>query len=105
MIELRGKQKRYLRASAHDMTPLFSIGKQGLTEAWLEQIEDAINKRELFKVNIQSNSDVSVDELKAFIEENVYDVQIVQTIGHTLVVFGESADKERRHFSTKVRAI
>jgi len=104
MIELRGKQKRYLRASAHDMTPLFSIGKQGLTEAWLDQLEDAINKRELFKVNIQSNSDVTVDELKAFIEDNV-DVQVVQTIGHTLVLFGESADKERRMYSTKVRAI
>ena len=45
MISLRGKQKRYLRASAHDMRPLFSIGKQGLTQNWLDQLEDAINKR------------------------------------------------------------
>ncbi|MCT0042044.1 YhbY family RNA-binding protein [Weissella confusa] len=104
MISLRGKQKHYLRASAHDMRPLFSIGKQGLTQNWLDQLEDAINKRELFKVNILANSDVEVESLKEFIEENT-DIQVVQTIGHTLVLFGESADKENRHYSVAVQKI
>ena len=104
MISLRGKQKRYLRASAHDMSPLFIIGKQGLTQNWLDQLEDAINKRELFKVNILANSDVEVESLKEFIEENT-DIQVVQTIGHTLVLFGESADKENRHYSVAVQKI
>ncbi|KRN77548.1 YhbY family RNA-binding protein [Weissella minor] len=104
MIELRGKQKRYLRASAHDMRPLFSIGKQGLTQNWLDQLSDAIDKRELFKVNILPNSDVTVDELKQFIEENS-DIQVVQSIGHTLVLFGESNDKDRRRYSAEVRNI
>ncbi|SCB96746.1 ribosome assembly RNA-binding protein YhbY [Weissella bombi] len=104
MISLRGKQKRYLRASAHDMRPLFSVGKQGLTQNWLDQLNDAINKRELFKVNILANSDVDTDELKAFIEENS-DIQVVQTIGHTLVLFGESDEKENRHYSVTVQKI
>jgi RNA-binding protein len=104
MISLRGKQKRFLRAAAHDMRPLFSIGKQGLTQNWLDQLADAINKRELFKVNILANSDVDVDDLKEFIEENT-DIQVVQTIGHTLVLFGESEDKEKRDYSARVQKI
>ncbi|CAM4294860.1 MULTISPECIES: ribosome assembly RNA-binding protein YhbY [Weissella] len=104
MISLRGKQKRYLRASAHDMRPLFSVGKQGLTKNWLDQLEDAINKRELFKVNILANSEVDTTELKTFIEENS-DIQVVQTIGHTLVLFGESDEKENRHYSVTVQKI
>ena len=104
MISLRGKQKRYLRAAAHDMRPLFSVGKQGLTENWLNKLVDAINKRELFKVNILANSDVDVTALKQFIESNS-SIQVVQTIGHTLVLFGESQEKENRHYSVAVQKI
>lgn len=86
------------------MRPLFSIGKQGLTQNWLDQLDDAINKRELFKVNILANSDVEVADLREFIEENT-DIQVVQTIGHTLVLFGESRDKDLRDYSVKVQKI
>ncbi|MDR3190251.1 MAG: ribosome assembly RNA-binding protein YhbY [Lactobacillaceae bacterium] len=104
MIELRGKQKRWLRAQAHDMKPLFSIGKQGLSEEWLDQLGDALEKRELFKVSILSNSDVEVAELKQAIEANS-ELQVVQTIGHTLVLFGESSDRENRKYSATVQKI
>ncbi|QIL51006.1 ribosome assembly RNA-binding protein YhbY [Weissella coleopterorum] len=104
MIELRGKQKRYLRASAHAMNPLFSVGKQGLTENWLEQLGSAMEKRELFKVNILNNSDVTVDEVKAFIEANS-SIQVVQTIGHTLVLFDQAHDPKNRSYSVNVQKI
>lgn len=104
MITLRGKQKRFLRAEAHAMRPLFNIGKQGLTQNWLDQLASAIDKRELFKVAILQNSDVEVAEAKTFIEENS-DIQVVQTIGHTLVLFGESKDLENRKISARVQNI
>ncbi|MCM0583335.1 ribosome assembly RNA-binding protein YhbY [Weissella diestrammenae] len=104
MIELRGKQKRYLRAAAHDMRPLFSVGKQGLTENWLDQLGEAMEKRELFKVNILSNSDVTPAEVKSFIERQTT-IQVVQTIGHTLVLFDQATQKENRHYSVAVQKI
>lgn len=103
-MTLRGKQKRYLRAQAHDMRPIFALGKQGLTDSWLAQLQTAIDKRELFKVNILPNADVDVATLKAFIEEQS-DIQVVQTIGHTLVLFGVSHDQNHRHYSQAVAAI
>ena len=60
MAELRGKQKRYLRSQAHEMRPLFQVGKDGLSANWLKQIEDAIEKRELLKINLLQNTMVEV---------------------------------------------
>ncbi|MFL1696182.1 YhbY family RNA-binding protein [Weissella kandleri] len=103
-MELRGKQKRYLRAAAHDMRPLFSVGKQGLTPNWVEQLGSAIDKRELFKVNILNNSDVTVSEVKAYIEAHS-NIQVVQTIGHTLLLFGQAQNPKYRDYSVTVAKI
>ena len=37
-MELRGKQKRFLRSQAHHLQPIFQIGKGGINSAMLVQI-------------------------------------------------------------------
>ena len=46
-MNLRGKQKRFLRAQANHLQPLFAVGKNGLTPAWVDQLTGALDKREL----------------------------------------------------------
>ena len=46
-MQLRGKQKRFLRAQANHLQPLFSVGKDGLTDNWLAQLDGALDRREL----------------------------------------------------------
>ncbi len=94
-MKLKGKQKRYLRAQAHGMRPLFQVGN------WLAQIEDAIEKRELFKVNILQNALVEDEEVIAFIEDNT-DIQVVQKIGHVLVLFKQADKRDNRSYSLEV---
>lgn len=101
MQQLKGKQKRYLRSQAHGMRPLFQVGKEGLSANWLAQIEDAIEKRELFKINILQNALVEDEEVIAFIEENT-PIQVVQKIGHVLVVYKQAAKKEHRSYSNEL---
>lgn len=103
-MKLRGKQKRYLRAQANHLQPLFAVGKDGLSENWLAQLDGALDRRELIKVNILQNSDVTTDEVKDFIEDNT-DIQVVQVIGRVLVLFKVSANKDRRELSAKVKKI
>ncbi|MFC6259662.1 YhbY family RNA-binding protein [Levilactobacillus fujinensis] len=98
---LRGKQKRYLRAHAHTMHPLFSVGKNGLTQAWLDQLTGALENRELIKINLQQSAEVSVDETKAFIEDNT-NIQVVQTIGRVLVLYRVATDEENQKISAVV---
>ena len=100
-MKLRGKQKRYLRSEAHHLKPIFQIGKDGLSEVWLDEDLKALDKRELLKVNILQNSLVEVEDVKEFIENNS-DAQVIQTIGNVLVLFKKSDKAENQKISVKV---
>lgn len=97
-MKLKGKQKRYLRSQAHGMRPLFQVGKEGLTANWLKQVEDAIEKRELLKINVLQNSIVEDEEVIEYIEDNSQ-IQVVQKIGHVLVLFKQADKRENRSYS------
>ena len=100
-MKLRGKQKRYLRSEAHHLKPIFQIGKDGLSEVWLDEVLKALDKRELLKVNILQNSLVEVEDVKEFIENNS-DAQVIQTISNVLVLFKKSDKAENQKISVKV---
>ncbi|GEK28350.1 YhbY family RNA-binding protein [Furfurilactobacillus siliginis] len=103
-MDLKGKQKHFLRSEAHSLRPLFSVGKNGLTQSWLEQLEGAMEKRELIKVNLLQTAGATVSEAAAFIEQNKR-ITVVQTIGHTLVLFMQATDPEDQKLSKRVAAL
>ena len=103
-MQLRGKQKRFLRAQANHLQPIFAVGKEGLTRQWLAQLDGALDRRDLIKVNILQNADVTTVELKDFIEQHT-DIQVVQSIGRVLVLFKVSANKDLRELSDRVARI
>lgn len=102
-MELTGKQKRYLRAQAHHLTPIVQIGKGGLTNEIKTSIRKALDARELIKVTILQNSEADIDDVAAEIEEMSFDV--VQKIGRILVVFKVAEKRENRKLSLEVKAI
>lgn len=103
-MNLRGKQKRFLRAQANHLRPLFAVGKNGLTQAWLAQLDGALDKRELIKVSILQNADETTGDVKEFIEQNS-DIQVVQEIGRVLVLFKVSSNPKLRELSQRVERI
>ncbi|ATC61218.1 MAG: ribosome assembly RNA-binding protein YhbY [Lactococcus raffinolactis] len=100
-MELTGKQKRYLRAEAHHLTPIVQIGKGGLTNEIKTSIRKALDARELIKVAILQNSDADINDVAEEIEEMSFDV--VQKIGRILVVFKVAEKRENRKLSLKVK--
>lgn len=92
---LRGKQKRQLRALAHHLTPIFQIGKSGITPDMIKGISDALEKRELLKVSILQNCEEDKDEL-AEILSNRTNSELVQLIGHTIVLYRQSSQAKYR---------
>lgn len=52
---LTGKQKRFLRKEAHHLSPIFQVGKQGVNDNLIAQLNDVLEKRELIKINILQN--------------------------------------------------
>jgi RNA-binding protein len=88
---LTGKQKRYLRSMAHHLTPIFQIGKGGMNEQLVRHIEEAIEVRELIKVNVLNNSSEDPREVGAELAAGA-GCELVQVIGKTIVLYKESRD-------------
>jgi len=93
-MDLRGKQKRFLRSEAHHLNPIFQIGKGGLNDAMMAQIEEALEKRELIKVSLLQNTDEVADEAAETIREKV-GCEVVQIIGRVIVLFKPSRHKHK----------
>ncbi|MFP7477854.1 ribosome assembly RNA-binding protein YhbY [Terribacillus saccharophilus] len=91
---LTGKQKRYLRAQAHHLKPIFQVGKIGVNDNMLVQIGEALEKRELIKVSLLQNCLDEKEDVAAAIEEGT-GASIVQIIGSTIILYKESEDNKQ----------
>lgn len=103
-MQLRGKQKRYLRAQAHHLQPLFQVGKGGLSEAMITQIGEALEKRELLKVSFLQNTEEEPADVGEILEKRL-NCNVVQEIGKTLVLFKPSSKVKYQNHSLEVRKI
>ncbi|EHM01444.1 RNA-binding protein, YhbY family [Lentilactobacillus parafarraginis F0439] len=103
-MELTGKQKRFLRASANRMRPIFEIGKNGLSKVWLDEISKALDSRELIKVNILQNASVTPSDVAEFVMSHS-DITVVQKLGKTVVLFKQSSNEDNRALSSRVFSI
>ncbi|MBS9336311.1 ribosome assembly RNA-binding protein YhbY [Fructobacillus papyrifericola] len=103
-MQLTGKQKRYLRSQANTLSPIFSIGKAGASEEWLAEVEKALAKRELIKVNVQQGSELSAKELAAFIEAKS-NITVAQVIGKTVLLYEEAKDEKYVKYSLEINKL
>lgn len=87
---LTGKQKAYLRGCAHKMDPVFQIGKDGINENMLRDIEFYLAKHELMKVSVLNNCTEDIDSLADIFE--MAKINVVQIIGHTIVLYKKNRD-------------
>ena len=95
-----GKQKQFLKKEAHSLKPIFQIGKGGLSEEMMFQIQAAVEKRELIKVALLQNTDEETSDVAAMLERETGAI-VVQTIGHTVVLYKQAAKEKNRELSTR----
>lgn len=88
---LTGKQKRFLRSKAHHVTPVTQVGKGGISDNMIEQINMALETKELIKVSILQNCEEDKDTVAETLAERS-GAELVQLIGKTVVLFKESVD-------------
>ena len=101
---LKSKQRAQLRAEANGLDPIFQIGKEGVTESVIAQIEDTFNTRELFKVKVHlETSPETPTEIAAKISEAT-NCDVVQVVGGTIVLFRINLMLRQRAAEKKKRA-
>ena len=61
-MELTSKQRAQLRGLANTMDTILQVGKDGLTENLVKQVDDALEARELIKCRVLENSMLTARE-------------------------------------------
>ena len=91
---LTPKQRSYLRGLATDMDPLFQVGKGGINENIIKQVDDALEARELIKLSALKTAPISAAEACRALAEAT-GAEAVFSIGNRLVLYRESKENKK----------
>ena len=91
---ITSKQRAYLRGLAQNIDTIFQIGKGGITEEICNQINNALEARELIKARVLENSGYTAKEAANVIAE-VMECEVVSCVGSKFVLYKESEKKKR----------
>ena len=82
------KEKIILRSNAKNLEPLLRIGKQGLTENIIEEINKVIKKKRLIKIKLLKSSFDGKDK-KQLIQEliNKTNSELIESVGNIVVLY------------------
>lgn len=91
---MTSKQRSYLKGLAMTMDPIFQLGKSSLTPENTQAIAEALEARELIKINVLQNCADDTNELAQIVAERTHS-QVVQVIGKKIVLYKESKNKKK----------
>ncbi len=94
MTTLTGAQKKHLRGLAHSLKPIVRIGRSGLTENVLANLDEALESHELVKVKLTDDRDER-REVMAEIEDRLGSNR-VGAIGRVGIFYRQARDPEKR---------
>lgn len=102
-VTLSSKRRAELRAEAHHLQPLVHVGHQGITDAVMQTVDDALRTRELVKLQMGRHAEIDVrktaHELAAKLQADV-----VQVIGRTTTLYRENPELRREREAPRGRA-
>lgn len=91
---LTSKQRAQLRGLANGITAIFQVGKGGVSDALIKQVDDALEARELIKMTVLENAQTTSRAIADEISEKVK-ADVVQVIGSKFVLYrGSKEHKE-----------
>lgn len=91
---LTGKQRSFLKGLANKKDPLIQVGKDGINDGFIKQLDKLLEDHELVKIKVLQNSPVEVDEIVDEIMEKT-GAEFVQMIGSKLTIYRESEENKK----------
>ena len=91
---LTSKQRAYLRSLSNKLEPIFQVGKGGVNDNQLKQIDEALEKRELVKVHVLENALLDTRSVCNEVADAL-GAEPVQVIGKKFIIYKESKENKR----------
>ena len=94
-MELTSKQRAQLRGMAANLDTIVQVGKDGIGENLIKQVNDALEARELIKGRVLENSMYTAREAAEELKVAAR-CEVVQVIGSKFVLFRYQHNKDKR---------
>ncbi len=92
---MNSKQRAYLRKIAATVDPIFQIGKSSVTPEITSAIEEALEARELIKINVLKNCFDDCRDVAETIAERTHS-EVVHVVGRKIVLYKPAKDEAKR---------
>ncbi len=92
---MTSKERAKLKSQAMTIECIFQIGKSGLSTQSVDAIKDALEARELIKINVLKNCDDDIKELAGVLAERTGS-SVVQVIGRKVVLYKKNTKKDKK---------
>lgn len=91
---LSNPQKNHLKTLAHSLKPIVIIGANGLSEAVLTEIDQALAHHELLKIRVNA---ADRDQRQSFINQisQTLQAELIQRIGHIATFYRPNPDESK----------
>ena len=86
---LTSKERADLRSKANRLSPIFSLGKDGISKEFAKGVDGALETRELVKINILQNCDIEPKDAANELSRATRS-EVVQVIGGKFVLYRKS---------------
>jgi RNA-binding protein len=83
---LTSKQRSFLRSLGNDIDPVLTVGKSGITNNVIEQLDQALTARELIKGRVLPHTVFDVTEIAKELALKT-EAEVVQIIGRNILFF------------------
>ena len=94
-MELTSKQRAQLRGMAANLDTIVQVGKDGIGDNLVKQVNDALEARELIKGRVLENSMYTAREAAEELKVAAR-CEVVQVIGSKFVLFRYQHNKDKR---------
>ncbi len=83
---MTSKDRAYLRSLANPIEPIFQIGKSGISDNLIKQLDDALEARELIKITVLETAPEDASDMANEIAEKTRSV-VVQVMGKKITLY------------------
>lgn len=90
---LNSRQRAQLRGMANNYEAIFQVGKGGINDQLIKQVDEALEARELIKLRVLETSPDTSRQAADIIAERV-DADVVQVIGYRFILYRESKNNK-----------
>jgi len=91
-LTLTGKQRRHLRGLGHGLDPVVHIGKDGLSEAFVAAVDQALTDHELIKVRVLEATGLDRHEAADSLARATSS-EVAQVLGNTILLYRAHPEK------------